>query len=218
MDTTWLLTGKKRTFTGRIARIFNFVEGRMSVDANESRVQLIDKQVCLYYAAVRVGTQVYFERVREHFAPDPTKPGGIRGGVINERWVPPEHRIAVQSSGQTDLHRQILPTGPSVQGLPTPIQGGGLAPTGAGGSGYQTPGGVSVQSDLPEPKASSDEALRSLVLGLDPNIGDFWTSTGQPRIEAIQAELGWKPSREQINSVAPNHDRDTARIMRTIEG
>jgi hypothetical protein len=221
MQTNWLLTGSRRNFTGRIARIFNFERGRMTIKASDTRAQLIDNQVCRYYGAVRVGTPDYYRKLREHFAPDPTKPGGYRGQVLNEDHIPEEHRLAAQQAAAPAGNGEVLPTGPGVSQLPSPLPGSEHAPAGAGGQ--EDPahrGNLPGASDLPPETSHVDSgtALKTAVLGLDPDVEGFWDDQGHPRLDVVKGLVGREVSREEVHAAAPGHDRETAKLMKTLEG
>lgn len=213
MKTTWLLTREYRSKTGRVGRIFNFVEGRMTLDVSETRIQLVDNQLCRYYGAVRMGTMTYFDAVRKHFMP-----GGHSGKVLNEKWIPEEHRRAAEAPA--NVQGEDPEAGSGVQDvLPVTTQGAEHASARGSEGGNPSEGwGIHGQPDLSATQEAPHSELRGAVMALDPGIGELWTSTGLPRIEVLEAGLGWKPTRSQIETAAPSHTREVARAMKTIEG
>lgn len=219
MQTTWLLTGKQRNKTGRVGRIYKFQNGCLQLNASDARAQLIDNQVVRYHGAVRVGTPAYYRKLQEHFAPDPSKPGGYRGQILNEDHIPEEHRLAAQSSAKAASHSEALPPGPSLPVLPAQVPGTEHAQAGEGGQAHPAAGGdVEGAPDLPAPAPSPHEALKTAVLGLDPDKEAFWTDSGEPLLDVVKGLVGREVTRDEVHAVAPGHNRETARLMKTLEG
>lgn len=71
-----------------------------------------------------------------------------------------------------------------------------------------TPGSGGKGVSKADADAEFAKALAGAINGLDHANNDHWTEGGKPNLKALEQTLGFKVSREQVDTIAPNARRE----------